>query len=60
MSTLIRVDRAKLERRRDELLDHARLSRDDLEDRAERYVLTPDEADVLEEVREIEFLLGDR
>jgi hypothetical protein len=59
-STIIRLDRADLERRRAELLSRSGLSEGDLEAGAENYTLTSDEWDIIEELREIGFLLNDR
>lgn len=51
--------RDELLRRRQQLLDHARISRDKLDVRAERGELVGDEYWLWEALRSIDFLLGE-
>lgn len=57
-ATVIRETPERLTARRRELLAACRLSEEELWDRADLDALTAEEADVLERIREIDFLLG--
>jgi hypothetical protein len=54
---LVTMSRRELRRQHAALLFSIDLSREELEYRHEAYCLTPDEREVLREIREIEFLL---
>ena len=59
-SPVIRLSRSDLEARRAQLLRSTGLSEDDLEAGADAYTLTSEEWEIVEELREIAFLLDDR
>lgn len=56
---LYEVTRKQLEERRRAALDRLDISERDLCQRASEHVLTPEERDVLTELEEIDFLLGE-
>lgn len=57
--TVEHVTRRELAKRRAAALKRVGLSFDELSDLASRYRLTPEETDAWEEVRRIQFLLGE-
>lgn len=59
MSTVIVKTREDLLRQRQELLDRAKMSQDELYERAEAYALSQDEYNIYESVRSINYLLQD-
>lgn len=60
MSAVISVTREELERRRGQLLEKPSYSEDELQERAEDYLLTREERSIWETLRSIDFLLGRR
>ena len=57
---VIEVPDAALKRRRQELLDALHVSPEEFAQRAQSHALVGDEWEAWEELREIDFLLGDR
>jgi alpha-ketoglutarate-dependent taurine dioxygenase len=59
MTSVIVKTQEELRRQRDELLDRASTTYDGLRERAESYQLTPEERNIWETLRTIDYLLGD-
>lgn len=58
MTSIIYLSKEQIARRRDELLSNARLDVDELRERGATFQLSPEQAVILKELEDLEFLAG--